>query len=385
MALPPLPDTLSPIPAEAEVLPPAEVVPEASVRFPITWFLANAPGPLQCRALVDVAKLAPLPANAPALVYSHKPGLLLAIRQHVDGSWNTRMLVAPRSDESELASVGTILAVRRLLELGWEGDTPTLHLARRLLFRLLAEDDDPRFLFELADEATDSDLVHRGRLILREAAASVLAQYGYETDPRLRGCAHRILQRVGDFLDGPLAESPWIRQGNRQMLSPEASPPSIHLLHMLAFMPQFRTEHTHVMDALYQYVSRPLTAHSLQQLVGANVVSQPHLVLGDPIATRGIVDGDVAFALYWLELMARLGFLRRNENWSRLYERFVGECDRDHVWRPAKGSRELPTTSSQAWPNYPLHTEPLPNGIAADVTFRIGLIARLSGRTIELV
>ncbi|MEO7962290.1 MAG: hypothetical protein ABIT38_00100, partial [Gemmatimonadaceae bacterium] len=313
MALPPFPEILPPL-----LLPPPPPPSEVVVQFPISWFLRHAPSPLQYRALAEVAKLAPLPERALSLVYSHRPALLLAIRQQLDGSWNTRMLSTPREGEDELTVTGSISAVRRLLELGWERDTPTLLSARRLLFRLLAEDNDPAFLYELGEESTDQDLIHRGRLILREAAAATLAQCGYEADPRLRGCAHRIIARVGDFLSGPLAEKPWIRQGNRHLLSGDASPPSMQLLHMLAFMPQFRSEHTKFMGTLYDYLSRPLPRQDVQQIVGANIISQPHYVLGDPLATRGVADGDVPFALYWLELMARLGFLRRHENWTRL-------------------------------------------------------------------
>ena len=41
-----------------------------------------------------------------------------------------------------------------------------------LIFRLLAEDNDPGFLYELAGKSNDEDLVRRGRLILREAAGA---------------------------------------------------------------------------------------------------------------------------------------------------------------------------------------------------------------------
>ena len=34
------------------------------------------------------------------------------------------------------------------MEYGWDKDTPPLLLARRVLFRLLAEDEDPEWLFE---------------------------------------------------------------------------------------------------------------------------------------------------------------------------------------------------------------------------------------------
>lgn len=389
MTIPPLPEIIgsldTPEAGNPLPLPPLPPRPELGVVFPLTWFLQHAPSPLQYRAIVDVARLPDAPRQALSLVYSHKPALLLAIRQAMDGSWNTRMLTVPSNEEGAFTQVGTIASVRRLLELGWERESPTLISARRILFRLLAEDDDPAFLYEFADGAADAELVHRGRLILREGAASALAQCGYELDPRLRGCAHRIFRRVGDFLDGELCAHPWITHGHMQVLSPEASPPSIHLLHMLAFMPQFRSEHTDFMESLFAYISRPLPKGSVQQLVGTTLVTQDHLVLGDPLSSRNVVDRDVPFALYWLELMARLGFLKRSENWTRLYDRFIGECDRDHVWRPAKEQVTLPTESRQAWPNYPLHSSPSVEGVAADVTFRIGLIGRIAGRPLEIV
>ena len=65
-------------------------------------------------------------------------------------------------------------------------------------------------------------------------------------------------------------------------------------------------------------------------------VSQPHLVLGDPLANRAVADADVIFGVTWLELMARLGFLRRNDNWTKLYERFLDDRDAQGVWHPTK-------------------------------------------------
>lgn len=297
------------------------------------------------------------------------------------------MLSVPEGSDDPYGAVGTMPAVRRLLELGWERDAPSLLSARRILFRLLAEDENASHLFELASEAPadDPELVSRGRLILREAAAATLAQCGYEHDPRLRGCAHRILARVGDFLASPLARKPWIRVGNRHLLSPEASPPSMSLLHMLAFMPHYRSEHHDFMELLYESVSRPLPRQEVFQQVGAHVLRQPHFVLGDPLATRNVADADIPFALYWLELVARLGFLRRSENWTRLFDRFLDERGRDGVWRPGKGVESLATTSAYAWPAYAVDREGGADAIAAEVTFRLALIAKLSGRAITLV
>jgi hypothetical protein len=348
--------------------------------------LSKASAPLQYRSLTEIARLSPLPRQLPSLVYSYWPALQLAIRQAGDGTWGKSMLGVPETEKGTHAfvGVGTINAVRRLLEYGWDRDAPTLLSARRILFRLLAEDDDPNFLFEFAERDGDPDLTHRGRVILREAAAATLAQAGYENDPRLRGAAKRILERVAEFLSSPLAEKPWIRLANRHVIAPEASPPSVHVLMMLGHMPHFRNEHHVVVDMLYEYLSRPFPRQELQQVVGKHVVLQPHFVLGDPLATRNVADADIPFALLWLETTARLGFLRRNENWSRLFERFLDERGREHFWRPDKNQHMLETASPYIWPTYPLQLDG-PDALAADVTFRLGLIARLSGRTVELV
>src|SRR6185437_362305 len=102
----------------------------------------------------------------------------------------------------------------------------------------------PEWLFEFgARDPADEDASRRGRAILREAAAAALAHAGYEGDPRLRGAARRILERVVGFLRSPLAQKPFVRVGNQHVLANEAAPPSMYALMMLAHMPLFRTEH----------------------------------------------------------------------------------------------------------------------------------------------
>jgi hypothetical protein len=256
--------------------------------------------------------------------------------------------------------------------------------ARRSLFRLLAEDDDPSFLYELGGKHPDEESSRRGRLILREAAAAALAEAGYEGDPRLRGAARRILDRVAEFLRGPLAQKPWIRVGNQQVLAQEAAPPSYFTLSMLAHMPLFRSEHHEHIDRLYHYLSQPLPRQESVQLLGKKIVKQPHLVLGDLLPHRNAADADVPMALHWLETMARLGFLRRNEHWAKLFDRFLEDRDRDGVWHPHKGMAMPRTTSPYAWPSYPLEAHHAGDERWTDVTFRLGLIARLAGRPIEV-
>jgi len=97
-----------------------------------------------------------------------------------------------------------------------------------------------------------------------------------------------------------------------------------------------------------------------------------------------VADADVPFALMWLELVARLGFLRRNENWSKLFDRFLDDRDRDGVWHPHKGMSVARSANSHVWPVYPLEESLSGDERWTDVTFRLGIIARGIGRTIEI-
>ena len=83
--------------------------------------------------------------------------------------------------------------------------------------------------------------------------------------------------------------------------------------------------------------------------------------------------------------MARLGFLKRNENWCKLFDRFLDERDDDGVWHPRKGTAVLRSTNPFAWPIYPLESSRVGDERWTDLTFRLGLIARLAGRPIDLV
>jgi hypothetical protein len=310
---------------------------------------------------------------------------MLAMQQRLDGTWNQSMLTLPSPRSDRFEGIGTILAVRRLLEYGWDKESPPLLHARRVLFRLLAEDNDPEFLYELAAKSTDEDLVRRGRAILREAAGAALAQAGYEDDPRLRGVARRVLERINAFLRSPLAQKPWVRIGNQHVLAAEAAPPSMYALLMFAYMPLFRTEHHEAMDRLYQFLTQQLPRQEPMQLFGRKVMAQPHLVLGDQLPNRNAADADVPSAITWLELMARLGFLRRNDNWLKLFERFLDDRDDQGVWHPHKGMAAVRTHNPFVWPTYPLEGALSGDERWTDATFRLGLIARVLGRPIEPV
>ena len=381
MTEPTAPSVLAPALAPS----PPVFIQSSPIEFPLGWLLDNASPPIQYRSLVEVAKLAADARGFSALPYASRSALVLAFSQSPSGLWNNSMLGIPSQRAEHFEGVGTISAVRRLLEYGWDRESPPLTLARRILFRLLAEDEDPAYLFELAPRRPDEELARRARAILREAAAAALAQAGYEGDPRLRGAARRILDRIDAFLRSPVAAKPWVRVGNKQVLAQEAAPPSFYALTMLAHMPLFRNEHHTQLDRIYHYLCQPLPRQESQQLYGDRIVPQPHLVLGDLLPHRNAADADVPGALFWLELMARLNFIRRSENWNKLFERFLDDRDRNFVWHPHKGAASPKSTNPFAWPIYPLEDNAAGEERWSDVTFRLGLIARYSGRQIELV
>lgn len=362
-------------------LPPAPPPPPAS--FAIGWLLSKASAAVQFRAMADVAR-APAAAAMSNVPYGSRQGWHLLMMQESDGSWPGGMLSVPTG--GKLEGVGTILAYRRLLELGWDPECPGLSATKRLLFRLLAEDEDPSFLAELMPAQPDEELIRRGRRILREAAAAALAQAGYENDPRLRGAARRLTDRVGAYLKSPLAPKPWIRLGNQHVLSADVAAPSFHTLLMLAYMPHFRSENHEVMDRLYAYLTQAWPRQAAVQQVGVHLLEQPHLVLGDFLATRNVMDSDMPAALSWLEIVARLGFLKKHEGWLRLFERLLDDRDRKGVWHPPRSVVMPEQVPAWAWPVMPLddHADPA-LATSVDVTFRLGLIARVSGRGVELI
>jgi len=169
------------------------------------------------------------------------------------------------------------------------------------------------------------------------------------------------------------------------VLPAEAAPPSVYCLLMLAYMPLFRTEHHDAVALLSRHLAEPLPRQEPMQLCGKKVVAQPHLVLGDMLPNRNAADADVVFAVTWLELMARLGFLRRNDNWCKLYERFLDDRNPDGVWHPHKGLTAARSPNPFLWPMYPLEDHMRGDERGTDVTFRLGLIGRLMGRGIDVV
>jgi hypothetical protein len=321
------------VPLPSLPVAPAEAVPP--VRVPVTWLLDHASYPVRARALLEFARSADLPKTVATWSGVHPLALQMAMVQRRDGTWPAGVLSLPGGNELSVDRVGTIPAVRRLVEYGWDPDSPPLTLARRLLFRLLAEDVDPTYLYELGAAAgNDEDLIRRGRTLIREAAAAALAQLGHESDPRLRGAGRRVLDRLLAFLKATLSAQAEGAKSPQSSLPEAVAPPSVHALVMLAYMPHFRSEHHELLDRLFIWLSR--TEEDQPTGFGSErAYARPHLVVGDPFPTPEAADADVAGALAWLEIMGRLGFLRRHAGWTRILDHLLAQCGDDGVWRPA--------------------------------------------------
>jgi hypothetical protein len=373
------------LPAGPPPPPPKPVLPDmpdSPVRVPVRWLMREGTGAVQYRAIVDLGKLKTA-SDAQTVGYVQETALRCAVTMSADGTWGGRLYpVAGAAPHT-----ATFSAFRHLLECGWDRDSPPLAVARRFLFRLLAMDEDVSMLYELASETQgNAELARRLRATVRIEAAALLAQAGYERDPRVRGQAIRATKRIMDYLRSPLALKPWIRVGNKQVLAPDAAPPTMGFLRMAAFMPELRTEYHIGMELLGRHLMQPEPRQEPVQQIDGLLVSVPHAVLGDRLPHRNALEADVPAALHWLEIMVRLGVFRRHEPWIKMFERFVESADRYGVWHPMKGDDMPATTAPELIGWFPLETATQEGERRyADVTLRVSLIAKLIGRDLTLL
>lgn len=384
-----LPAALLTPPVEAPAAPPPPPpkpvlpdMPDSPVRVPVRWLMREGTGAVQYRAIVELGKLKPA-VDAQLITYAQASAIKCAVTMHLDGTWGGRLF--PLSGAAP--HTATFSAFRHLLECGWDRESPPLAYSRRFLFRLLAMDEDPTMLYETAaGVGNNKELAKRLRANIRVEAAALLAQAGYERDPRVRGAAIRATQRVMDYLRSPLAAKPWIRVGNKQVLAPDAAPPTMSFLRMAAFMPELRTEYHMGVELLGKHLMQPEPRQEPIQQIEGSLVPVPNAVLGDRLPHRNALEADVPAALHWLEIMVRLGVFRRHEPWIKMFERFVESADRYGVWHPMKGEDMPATTAADLIGWYPLETQSTEGERRwADVTLRVSLIAKLIGRDLNLV
>jgi hypothetical protein len=121
--------------------------------------------------------------------------------------------------------------------------------------------------------------------------------------------------------------------------------------------------------------------------VGKRTVKPQHLLLGDPIEadTKGM-PADIPLALHYIELLARMGALPWAPVATKVLSRLLKDCDDNGIWHP-KNLRSQPKALNKiTYHYYPLHLEAkTTEGKEVDVTFRLALIARLLGWSLEYV
>jgi len=110
-----------------------------------------------------------------------------------------------------------------------------------------------------------------------------------------------------------------------------------------------------------------------------------HLLLGDPIeADAKGTPKDLPLALHYVEMLARIGALHTAPVATKVLARLLKDCDDTGVWAP-KGLRSAPRPLNKlTYHAYPLHLETTTaEDRQMDVTFRLALIAKLLGWSVD--
>lgn len=323
-----------------------------------------------------------------AAVLADRGANAIARKQKDTGLWGGNLLGYSANKTYGWKEAGTVFQYRRLLELGWTPDQRWFKLADRFLFRLLSRDEDPALLVEFQRAAkTDPGLGIWARNMFREAAASALSRAGHIEDPRLRGAAHKVASDISAYLRSELLAKPFRKQSGKTILDPLATPPTIFGVEMLAFMPAVQRERAGFVERLATYFSTPAPKRAFFILAGKKFLKPTFELLGDPMRSdaQGHVP-DVPLAVYWLELLARLGIVRQIPSASRVLARLFSETDDQGIWSP-KNLRALPKATNPVvthW--FPLEGPgKSPAQRQTDITFRLALIARLMGIPVEVV
>ncbi len=359
--------------------------------MPLAWLLEHGGEIIKLRTLTE---LAPAGTTDPAVVAAaqqavleSKPVLAVVKKQKDNGVWGNNLLGLAASTTLGIKDIGTIPQYRRLLQMGVPLTARPYKLADRLLFRLLSRDDDPALLFEFRKMAAgDTHAESWARWVIREASCAALAEAGHIEDPRLRGSAHKVASAVSQFLRSPLSEKPFIKAGGKTILHPEAYPPSWYSVAMVAAMPSLQRERAGFTERLGHYLAQPAPKKAYSLHVGKKTVKPQHLLLGDPIVSDGKgVASDVPLALHYIELLARIGALHTAPVATKVLGRLLKDCDDHGVWHP-KGLRSHPKAIHKiSYHTFPLASEAKsPESRQVDVTFRLALIAKHLGWSIEM-
>jgi hypothetical protein len=361
-------------------------------RIPVGWLLAHGGEVVRYRTF---AELSPEGTVTPETLEHAREALdgskavqAVVKKQKDGGVWGGNLLGVQVSAAQGIKDIGTIPQYRRLLQLGLLGTGRPFKLADRLLFRLLSRDEDPALLFEF-QKGAKGDPVYATwtRNLIREAATTALAEAGHIEDPRVRGSAHKIASDISEFLRSPIAEKPFVRSGSATILHPEANPPTWYSLAMIAAMPNLQRERAAFTERVAHYLAQPAPKKTYSLAIGKKKLKPQHILLGDPLeADSKGVPKDMPLALHFLELMARAGDISASPIATKVLTRVLKDCDENGIWAP-KGLRSAPkAVNHMSYHYYPLDLESkAPEWKQVDVTFRLALIAKLLGWSLEFV
>ena len=317
----------------------------------------------------------------------HYKGILQVARKQRDsGVWASNILGTGPSKTLGVKDVGTVAQYRRLIEMGVANDRRPIQLASRVFFRLLSRDDDPKLLFEFQKPAkTNPQLGDWARAAMRDASAAALAHAGFIDDPRVRGAANNIVNGISQFLRSDVSEKPIITKGSRHVLNPEARPPTLYDVAILAFMPGLQRERASFLDRLTRFLTQPAPRKDYVIQLGKKNFKPTVQLLGEPIINDSAGrPKDLPFALHWMELLARLNKLEASTAAKRALTRLLKDCDDDGVWSQ-KGIRVFPKSpSGLADFAFPLEIDATSRQARkTDVTFRLAQLAKLLGLQLD--
>jgi hypothetical protein len=361
-----------------------------SHRVPVSWLRLHASAPIKWRTVNDILPPgAASPADFEALrseLLQHKHVLQVMKKQKASGLWGDNILGLAPNKTLGYKDVGTVAQYRHLVELGLPRDDRAFRLTERVFYRLLSRDEAPDLQFEYkAAGKGNAELTNYTRSLFREGATVALAHAGLIEDPRVRGSAHRIASQVSVFLRSELSAKPLVRKGSRTVLNPEACPPTTMSVATVAYMPTLQRERAGFVERLCAFLADPEPKKKYVITLGRKVLPPIYHLLGNPVEVdRAGNPKDLPLALYWIELLVRLGMLHTNEAAVRSLERLMADVDSQGVWAP-KNLRALPKSASRlADFAFPLEQDAKTlERRQADVTFRLALIAKLAGWTLE--
>lgn len=150
-------------------------------------------------------------------------------------------------------------------------------------------------------------------------------------------------------------------------------------------MPNLQRERAGFVERLASFLSRPAPKRAWTIQVGKKNVKPSFQLLGEPLeADSSGRPKDLPLALHWIEILVRLGMLHTSGAGMRILARLLRDCDERGVWSP-RNLRSLPKSPSGLVDfAFPLEADAKTSEKRqADVTFRLALIAKLAGWSLE--